>query len=101
MMMPEIQLDIDQLMSDVIELNIAKLADIDTTMQSACNTVATLTVAGWEGEAKDEFLIKFTEFKQEMRIFYENMSTFNEYLKRIYAEGESVYKEGASLLNAL
>ena len=45
--MPEIQLDIDQLMSDVIELNIAKLADIDTTIQSACNTVATLTVAGW------------------------------------------------------
>ena len=97
----EISIDIDQLMSDVISLNDAKLAEIDAVMQSSCNTVATLTLGGWEGAAKDEFMEQFTEFKQEMRKFYENLSAFNDALKAVYAEGEVVYQEGAALLAAL
>lgn len=101
MALPEIHFDIDQLMSDVIALNTAKLSDIDAAMEAACNTVATLTVAGWNGQAKDEFLVQFTEFKSEMRIFYENLQEFNACLKKIYEGGESVYQEGASLPAAL
>ena len=101
MALPEIHIDIDQLMNDVILINDAKLENIDATMQSICNVVATLTVMGWEGKAKDEFLVQFTEFKREMRVFYENLSNFNDSLKAIYAEGETVYDEGVSLLSAL
>ena len=101
MALPEIQLDIDQLMNDVIALTAAKLEDIDKVMESACDTVATLTVIGWNGEAKDKFLVQFTEFKNEMRIFYENLSEFDEALKKVYTEGENVYEEGSSLGNAL
>jgi WXG100 family type VII secretion target len=97
----EISIDIDQLMSDVILINDAKLAEIDAAMQASCNTVATLTLSGWEGEAKDTFMEQFTEFKQEMRKFYENLSAFNEALKAIHADGEAVYQEGAALSAAL
>lgn len=99
--LPEIQLDIDELMSTVVTTNTKTLQDIDTVMQSSCNAVATLTISGWDGKAKDEFLEQFSTFKNEMRLFYENLSQFNDCLKQIYEEGECVYNEGAALLSSL
>lgn len=101
MALPEIHFDIDQLMNDVITMNTAKMREIDTAMQSACDTVATLTVMGWEGESKDAFLTQFTKFKKKMRLFYENLHEFNNCLKKIHAEGEDVYQQGGTLLNRL
>ncbi|MDR2487324.1 MAG: WXG100 family type VII secretion target [Clostridiales Family XIII bacterium] len=101
MAMPGIHLDIDQLMNDVIVLTDTKLMDIDAAMTASCNAVAILSVSGWSGEAKDAFIEFFSGFKQEMRVFYENLSTFNEALKKIQEEGEAAYNEGRSLLDAL
>ena len=101
MAMPEIHLDIDRLLNDVISMNDAKLKDIDTAMVSSCNAVATLTVMGWEGKAKEAFMNKFNEFKKEMKAFNENLNAFNHCLKQIQANGEIVYSQGSVLTNGL
>lgn len=96
-----ISLDIDQLISDVISANNAQLAEIDSIMETSCNSVATLTVSCWDGEAKDVFIEQFSEFKQEMRAFYENLSAFNKALETIRNNGVGVYEDGVSLRAAL
>lgn len=101
MALPDIQLDIDELMNDIITLNDTTLAEIDTIMTSACNSVALLTISGWEGKSKDEFLVRFSDYKTEMRLFCENLSQFNDCLLQIYNDGESLYTEGDTLLSAL
>lgn len=93
---PEMQLDIAQL-EDVIALQTQKLAQIDTAMQAACNTVVTLTLLGWEGQARDNFAQKFDDFAREMRAFYENMAAFTTCLGQIHARGEAVCAQGAQL----
>jgi uncharacterized protein YukE len=100
-MADEISLNIDKLMSTVILANSVQLANIDSIMETSCNTVATLTISGWGGEAKDAFIEQFSGFKQEMRAFYENIQAFNETLKTIRDSGAAVYQNGSSLRSAL
>jgi uncharacterized protein YukE len=99
--MPDVQLDIDQLLNDVVLLTDEKLGEIDVTMQSVCNTVGTLTIIGWDGRARDEFIEKFSDFKKDMRLFYENLNALNNCLRTAYRDGEQVYIQGNSLLDAL
>lgn len=97
----EIYLDLDQLESEVITQTSSKLAEIDSAMERACNIVATLTVCGWNGEAKDSFLRTFTEYKSEMRIFYENLSAFKKVLEDIHDKGGTVLEQGQAISSAL
>jgi uncharacterized protein YukE len=97
----EIYLDLEQLKSGTIDLNRKKLTEINRAMTSSCNAVATLVAYGWSGEAKDAFMKKFTEHKQEMKVFYENANEFNKQLNSIHAKGKSVLSQGSRIVNKL
>ncbi len=97
----EIYLDLDQLQESVIAKNNQKLQEINKVMQSACNTVAVLTVSGWSGESKDAFMQRFTDFKRDMRLFYEYVSQFNKQLKTVHSKGENVYAKGSGIARTL
>jgi uncharacterized protein YukE len=99
--MSDIQLDLDQLQDGVIVLTGAKLKEIDQAMQSACNAVGTLTVIGWDGQARDEFIARFSELKREMRLLCDSLEALNECLKDAHQEGGSLYLKGDSLLGTL
>jgi len=96
----DIKIDLDGL-QNVITLNETQISNIDAMMTAACNAVATLTVLGWEGKTKDQFLTKFTDFKQTMKAVYENLKNFNSELKSIKSDGDTLYQEGSSLISSL
>ena len=92
----DIYLNIGQLNEKIIKFNKDMLNDINKAMKSICNTVGTLTVVGWAGASRDAFVEKFSEYKNNMRIFYENMDSFNKQMKTIYSEANSIIDQGSS-----
>ena len=97
----DIYLDLEQLKSEIIAINIKKLKEIDKAMKSSCNTVAKLTTSGWIGDSKDAFMEQFTKHKQNMRCFYEYISEFNKQLRTIHEDGEKLVKQRDKLANEL
>jgi uncharacterized protein YukE len=97
----DIYLDLDQLNTDIIDQNKIKLQEIDSAMKSACNAVASLTSKGWQGESKDAFIEKFSEYKQSMRIFCEYVKEFNNQLKIIKDNGRKLITQGNKIVNRL
>jgi uncharacterized protein YukE len=90
----DIYLNLVQLKSDIITINDNKLKEIDKAMKSACTAVATLAGSGWSGDAKDAFMEKFTQQKNDMRIFYENVKELNKHLKTIQVNGKKLVAQG-------
>jgi len=101
MALADIELDFDKLRDDVIAKNTNELSYIDEVMVDICNVVATLTAMGWEGVSKESFMDKFNEFKKDMRIYYENLKSFNVALSEIADKAESVYRAGDGLIAPL
>jgi len=96
-----IDIDLDRLANEVIALGDQRLADIDSAMTAACNSVAVLTMSGWEGKSKEAFMMKFTTFKKDMRIFYENLSSFQGALRNTCSKGDAVFDSAATLAGKL
>ena len=97
----EIFLDLEQLQKEIISINDRKLREIDKAMQSSCNAVASLTVNGWAGDAKDVFMDNFTQHKNDMRCFYEYVKEFNKQLKAIHNDGKKLASQGDRMAGKL
>ena len=97
----DISLNLETLKDGVIASNNEQLNEINTAMNDLCNTIASLTAGGWEGKSKDSCLETFSRFKNSMRIFYENLKSFNEVLESIHVEGEQLADEGNQLITNL
>ena len=99
-MSSHIYLDVNELKS-IISFNNITLREIDKTMNSFCNAMGTLTMTGWSGAARDNFLIKFTEYKREMRCFYENLNIFNQNLTSILSDARKLVDQGNQVAKKL
>ena len=97
----DIYLNLEQLKSEIIDMNERKLNEIDMAMQSSCNTVAALTAEGWAGEAREAFLENFAEHKKNMRCLVEYIQEFNRQLLAIYKAGKKLSIQGDKLANKL
>ena len=86
----DINLDLEQLKSEVITLNDRKLKEIDRIMKSANTIVSRLARSGWEGDSAKAFLEKFAEYKKDTGLFCEHLNEFNKQLKRIHSSGKQL-----------
>jgi len=86
----DVYVDLEQLKTEIINLNDKNLQEIDKAMKAVCTTVATLSACGWSGEAKEAFMKKFAVYKKSMRALYENTKEFNKRLKAIQLSGKKL-----------
>lgn len=93
----DIYLNMDQLNTEVIVLNNQKIRDIEQAMRTAFNAVSRLTLNGWDGESKDSFVRKFTDYKKEIQAFSTSLKDFNNQLKTILKNGKKLNSQSSKI----